>query len=183
MLVQILKNYVIIKINNLSVLPNAAVTSGTPTDSGITNGHSSNTLSHSLLYTHVSILLILLTGFLEVPMSIIVALGEPATFYCDHSATQDIAWRVNDTSLSVLRLSTVKTRTIRRIQTNDSVGDGFVHELAIEAHIEYNQTLVRCLAYVDGTPVEYSPNVTMLVQGKVLLGISTLGLLPCALGV
>ena len=41
MLVQILKNYVIIKINNLSVLPNAAVTSDTPTDSGITNGHSS----------------------------------------------------------------------------------------------------------------------------------------------
>lgn len=103
-------------------------------------------------------------------MSIIVAVGEPATFYCNHSATQDIAWRVNDTSLSVLRLSTVKARTIiRKLQTNDSVGDGFVHELSIQALMEYNETSVRCLAYIDGSSVEYSPNVTMLIQGKVLL--------------
>ena len=108
----------------------------------------------------------MLTGFLEVPVSIIVAVGELATFYCNHSATHDIAWRVNDTSLSVLKLSTVKAQTIKRFQTNDSVGVSFVHELAIEALIEYNQTSVRCLAYIDGSPVEYSPNVTMLIQGN-----------------
>ena len=106
----------------------------------------------------------LVTGFLEVPRAIIVAVGKSAKFYCNHSATQDIAWRVNDTSLSVLKLSTITTQRIR-VQTNGTVGDSFVHELAIQALAEYNQTSVHCLAYVDGSPVEYSPEVTMLIQG------------------
>ena len=68
------------------------------------------------------------------------------------------------THLSVLKLSTITTQIIR-VQTNDTVGDGFVHELAIQALTEYNQTSVHCLAYIDGSPVEYSPEVTMLIQG------------------
>ena len=106
----------------------------------------------------------LVTGFLEVPRATIVAVGKSAKFYCNHSTTQDIAWQVNDTSLSVLKLSTTTTQMIR-VQTNDTVGDGFVHELAIQALTEYNQTSVHCLAYIDGSPVEYSPEVTMLIQG------------------
>ena len=103
----------------------------------------------------------LVTGFLEVPRATIVAVGKSAKFYCNHSTTQDIAWRVNDTSLSVLKLSTITTQRIR-VQTNDT---GFVYELAIQALTEYNQTSVHCLAYIDGSPVEYSPEVTMLIQG------------------
>ena len=110
----------------------------------------------------------MVSGFLEVPTSVNVAVGKPATFYCNHSTTQDIAWRVNDSSLSVLNLSTVTTQRIR-LQANDSAGDSFVSELAIQARTEYNQTSVQCLAYIDGSPVEYSPKVTMLIQGEVLV--------------
>lgn len=98
---------------------------------------------------------------MEVPSSLNVTIGEQALFYCNHSTTQDIAWRINDTSLSVLNLPTITTR---RIRLQDSPGDSFVHELAIQALMEYNQTSVQCLAYIGSSP-EYSPEATVLIQG------------------
>ena len=102
---------------------------------------------------------------MEVPSPLNVTIGEQALFYCNHSATQDIAWRVNDTSLSVLNLP---TSTTRRIRPQDSTDDGLVHELAIQALMEYNQTSIRCLAYIGLSP-EYSPEATMLIQGKLFM--------------
>ena len=108
----------------------------------------------------------IISGFLEVPSSLNVTVGEQAIFYCNHSTTQDIAWRVNGTSLSVLNLPTITTR---RIRLQDSVGDSFVHELAIQAFTEYNQTSVQCLAYIPGSSAEFSmPRATMSIQGEAL---------------
>lgn len=93
-----------------------------------------------------------------------MTLGEPAVFYCNHSATQDIAWRVNDTSLSILNLSTITTR---RIKPQDSGRDGFIHELTIQTLAEYNLTSVQCLAYIPESPADLSmPRATLLIQGE-----------------
>ena len=101
---------------------------------------------------------------MEIPSSVNVTIGEQAVFYCNHSTTQDIAWRVNETSLSVLNLPTITTR---RIRPQDSVG--FVHELTIQALAEYNQTSVQCLAYVSESPAEFSmPRAEILIQGEAL---------------
>ena len=95
-----------------------------------------------------------------------MTIGDQAIFYCNHSATQDIAWRVNETSLSVLNLPTITTR---RIRLQDSVGGGFIHELSIQALAEYNQTSVQCLAYISGSSAELSmPGARILIQGKAL---------------
>lgn len=105
---------------------------------------------------------------MEFPSSLNVTIGEQAVFYCNHSATQDIAWRVNETSLSVLNLPTITTR---RFRPQDSLG--FIHELTIQALAEYNQTSVQCLAYISGSPAELSmPRANMSIQGNLTLSIA-----------
>lgn len=101
-------------------------------------------------------------GFLEVPVPLNVTEGTKATFYCKHSTSQDIAWRVNGSSLSVLDLPAIKTRTVTRQNSFD-----YVSELTIQALSEYNQTSVYCLAYINNleSPT-YSSEVTMLIQGN-----------------
>ena len=93
-----------------------------------------------------------------------MTVGEQATFYCNHSATSSIAWRVNQTSLSRLNLETITGKTIRYS------GGGFVHELTILALAEYNQTTVECVAYIaDRSLPEYTARAILLIQGKVKL--------------
>ena len=95
------------------------------------------------------------------PTSINVTAGDLARFQCNHSTAYSIAWRVNDTSLSILALTTITSRSIR------FPDGGFVYELTILALSDYNQTSVECMAFLNQSTAEYvhTPRAMLLIQG------------------
>lgn len=100
---------------------------------------------------------------MQIPESVNVAVGERASFQCNHSSSDyTIAWRVNETSLSVLNLKTITSRGI------PLSGSGYVYELTIQALAVYNQTSIECVVYFSSSgssPVSVSPKAWMRVQG------------------
>ena len=105
-------------------------------------------------------------------MSRNVTAGKRANFYCNHSSSSSIGWRVNESSLSVLDLQTITSITFHD-------PDGSVSSiLTIEALEEYNQSTVECVALHEDAPSDFSPPVKLLIQGTQLNNIASL---PCLL--
>ena len=82
-----------------------------------------------------------------------------ATFYCQHSASDTIDWRVNGSSLN--------RRPLQNISMGyHQAGDAQVYSLLIGTLLEYNMTTVECVAFFDDrSPPQFTPNVTLLIQG------------------
>ena len=98
-------------------------------------------------------------GFVDVPSSVNVTVGQQATFYCNHSSSNQIGWIVNDTTLIALDNTDITTSTVL-------VPDGsYLHQLKIWARREYNQTRIQCLAFVGDSSV-ISPHAMLLIQGE-----------------
>ena len=81
-----------------------------------------------------------------------------AEFFCKHINADFIGWRINGTSVG----NTVTFPNIHTTVMTDTDGIA-VHTLTIEAQSEYNETIVDCVA---GS--EFSPNVTLRIQGMVM---------------
>ena len=86
---------------------------------------------------------------------------ETATFYCQHSNSDGINWRVNGQSLSVLNSS-----NIRSSSNNPQSNGARLYSLSIKALSEFNRSTVVCVAiFFDGSPPEFTMPVSLLVQG------------------
>ena len=107
--------------------------------------------------------LILLTilAFNEVPVSQEVPVGTEAVFRCQHSTAHYIGWRVNGSFVGRNSPPDITPGT-----TRDEDGN-LVDTLTIVARLEYNGTIVVCVAqFDDGTPDETSePPAILLIQG------------------
>ena len=81
-----------------------------------------------------------------------------ATFYCQHSSSNVISWRVNGTAENMINSPNISTGEIIQI------GRGRI--LSIGTLLEFNQTTVECVAiFFDRTPLQVTPAVTLLIQG------------------
>ena len=91
----------------------------------------------------------------------IVAMEERHVFMCNHSATDEISWRVNGRVLGV--------DIFPLNVTTDSIslpGSGRVSTLTIGGLPEHNETTVRCAAVFGNRSIPVvSPSVTFLIQG------------------
>ena len=80
-----------------------------------------------------------------------------AVFHCQHRRSDDIIWRVNGTSIS-------SSDNISEWRV--PVGDGsFVYFLSIATLPGFNNTTIECGAiFFDGSPLQFTPPVTLLIQ-------------------
>ena len=91
------------------------------------------------------------------PLTVAVEQGT-ATFYCQHLTCDSISWRVNGTAENKVNSPNISTGEIQQI------GSGRI--LSIGTLVEFNQTTVECVAFfIDGTPPQFTPAVTLLIQG------------------
>ena len=81
---------------------------------------------------------------------------EEAVFYCQHSSSDDIGWRVNGTSYDSLNITTTPLRD-----------GGRQSSLAIDTHLKFNETTVQCVAsfFQGPTPFLFSASALLLIQG------------------
>ena len=113
---------------------------------------------HTAKYTYKN------TDFAETPSSVVVELGTllPALLRYRHTLSEAIiGWLVNGSSVG-------QFPDIRSGFINES--GNIVSTLIIPAELQYNGTVVECLAlYLDGTPSERAPvyvaTITSLVTG------------------
>ena len=83
-----------------------------------------------------------------------------ATFYCQHLTSDSISWRVNGRAENKIISPNISTCEIQQI------GGGRIILLSIGTLLEFNQTTVECVAFfIDGTPPQVTPAVTLLIQG------------------
>ena len=82
-----------------------------------------------------------------------------ATFECQHLTCDDISWQVNETSLDNVKSQNITTDRILLPSAE------FRHSLTIDTLLEYNQTIVECVAvFFKRTSVLTEP-VVLLIQG------------------
>ena len=88
------------------------------------------------------------------PLNVTVEQGV-AVFHCQHRSSHEIVWLVN--GISTLNFT---TETV-------PLGDGgFNSSLSIATFPGYNRTTVACGAvFFDGSPLNFTPLVTLLIQG------------------
>ena len=101
-------------------------------------------------------ILLHLGGFLEYPRNQTVCeSSKKATFRCGHQSTEaDINWKVN--GLPVQNFPEFKQDSY-----TNSAG-ALLHTLTIPALLEYNKTVVQCVAFLDGA-TEKTPPVTLII--------------------
>ena len=81
-----------------------------------------------------------------------------AVFRCQHRSSDDIIWRVN--GISIFSRDNISEWRI-------PVGDGnFAYFLSIPTLPGFNNTTIECGAvFFDGSPLLFTPPVTLLIQG------------------
>ena len=95
-------------------------------------------------------------GFAEVPANVTVELGTPLPLSrCRHISSEAIiTWRVNGSPVG-------QFPDIRSGSVNEN--GNRVDTLTIPAELQYNGTVVECLAlFLDGSPTEVTPIATIL---------------------
>ena len=104
-------------------------------------------------------------GFIRVPSSINVTLGEERKFQCQHSDADTITWRINGTRLADYHPLHIVTHTEMSSSENHST-TAVVHILTIQEVQVYNETTIQCEAvFFDTSPSELSRAAVSLVQG------------------
>ena len=95
-------------------------------------------------------------AFIEMPTSQSVSIGQDAEFRCQHSSADTIRWRVNSSLVS-------------RSNAPDGVGldtDDLLDILTITGRLDYNGTVVECVARFDnGSPEQVSNPALLIVTG------------------
>ena len=106
---------------------------------------------------------IVVIGFIEVPLPVIVAVGDEAVFRCQHAHANAIEWNINGTSLGDFHPLNI-TQMI-------PLSSSETYTLSIQALASYNQTSVECVAFLDTTRLqrEESSSVLLFIQGLTLL--------------
>ena len=98
-------------------------------------------------------------AFSIVPETTIQAEGLNATFYCLHPIASATGWKVNGTSVNMMRPSGVFV----------GIADSSRHYLTILASSAYNGTAVQCFAVVGNNQGQLindeSPSAFLIVQG------------------
>ena len=83
---------------------------------------------------------------------------EVATFVCQHSSSDVIAWLVNGTATNRINSPDINTSS-----------SGRMHVLTIGTLLEYSGTTVECVAtFLDESPPIPTPPVMLLTQGTLL---------------
>ena len=89
------------------------------------------------------------------PLTVAVEQGT-ATFYCQHSSSDAINWRVNVTSVNKINSPNIATTTFTGVNT-----------ITFQTILEFNQTTVECVAiFFDGSPPQFTSPVALLIQGS-----------------
>ena len=85
-----------------------------------------------------------------------------AVFHCQHGSSDDIIWRVNETSPNSLHITT---------EIVPLSGGGLRSSLSIRTLLGFNETTVECVAvfYRGSSPFQFTPPATLLIQGVVKL--------------
>lgn len=80
-----------------------------------------------------------------------------ATFHCQHNGSDDINWRVNETSPTSPNISPEKV----------PLGSGFYSSLTIASLLKFNGSTIECVAifYKVSPPFRFTPPMILLVQG------------------
>ena len=115
--------------------------------------------------TTVSTCLLIAIGFVMTPSSLNKTIEQgKAVFCCQHRSSDDITWRVNGTSIS-------SHDNISKWRV--PVGDGrFASFLSVATLPGFNNTTIECGAiFFDGSPLVFSPPVTLLIQGTCILNV------------
>ena len=111
--------------------------------------------AHSF-YFFFDIFIIIITEFAEVPSNVTVELGTPPPpLRCRHTSSEAIiTWSVNGSPLGLFP----------HIRDGSIIENGSrVDTLTIPAELQYNGTVVECLAlFLDGSPTERTPIATIL---------------------
>ena len=90
------------------------------------------------------------------PDSLTVAVEEgTATFHCQHSSSDLVGWTVNGTSYNKISSPNITTTTFTGVGT-----------ITFQTLLKFNQTTVECVAtFFDGSPLQFTLPVTLLIQG------------------
>ena len=104
-----------------------------------------------------------------------VIVGKQAVFRCGYPTADFIAWRINETRVSVNSPHKDPGITINTTIDQDR---NVVHNLNIVAQFNYNETEVVCIAMVMGRVNQTTP-VHLLIQGKLGLTGSLGTVLHC----
>ena len=85
-----------------------------------------------------------------------------ATFPCQHNGSDDINWRVNGTPPNSPHITTDR---------DPLSGGGYSSVLSIRTLLGFNETTVECVAifYEGSPPFQFTPPVTLLIQGLLFL--------------
>ena len=93
------------------------------------------------------------------PLTVAVEQGT-ATFQCQHPLADAINWLLNGTALNRGGLTNVSSS----IQSQGSA----TSTLSIGTLLEYSQTTIECVAFIDGSPSQFTEPVTLLIQGGLI---------------
>ena len=89
-----------------------------------------------------------------------MAQGANASFKCQNSAAELVAWRVNDTFV------TQNLEGVSFDQETEVHSRGIVYTLMIKGLPEYNQTTVVCVAVMANQPHQHSGLAVLQIQGN-----------------
>ena len=86
-----------------------------------------------------------------------MTIGEEAVFRCEHRSAAAIFWRINGTSLS--------SRFALHNFIDENIGR--FHTLTVTARLEYNTTVVQCVAVFvsDNSQPETTAPAVLQIQG------------------
>ena len=105
--------------------------------------------------------------FIQIPSpSVVVIVPGPKsqfTFYCNHSQTARISWKLNSTTYEFLDFPPDINGGSESIP-----GGHRVYTLTLRGLPEYNETRVQCVAELNGVSVE-TYTTTLLIQGLIVL--------------
>ena len=98
------------------------------------------------------------SGFVEEPLSLNVTIGEEAVFHCEHRSADATFWRINGTSL-------IDFPGLHDDFIDENIGR--FNTLTVAALLEYNTTIVQCVAILlsDSSQQELTPTAILLIQG------------------
>lgn len=102
-------------------------------------------------------------GFLKVPQSQVVALGERGVFDCQHCAANGVDWRLSGKRLTA---NTLPEGVMITYNLPKSLTCGAVHTLIIEDIVTYNRSTIQCEVYINDVPDERSEQALLLSQGN-----------------
>ena len=104
----------------------------------------------------------MVSDFIEVPSPpvVIVTFEERYVYMCNHSETNRITWRLNDTALNDEIFPTdIGTTSI------SLPGGGRIYTLTIGSHLEHNATTIQCSARLSNGSTVVTPSVMFFIQG------------------